>query len=334
MPQHIQLSQKTQFLEDLPPSIPRYAYNGIDQFREIMSLERERFERSNDSKAIRASSRLTQDRRDRQYLHSMHQRPRYHILHDNNEPTSQLTSELKNESPNQSTTESTNGYVLFEIKERDIRTDFLDRIQATNLSLRLSFDFKTSLLLVKMMGPVHSEMQSRFNDMITFALTAMGLQFEFQNYSGVTIRGDDSGKEADWGWGPAAGQPGHTGKPTVSLEVAVSESQAKLERDVRWWLSPTKGRANLTVTINVNRRAPSLTIDIWQWVDIHIQRTQQVTIAKVDGQVFVTGDPLTIPFDLLFLRQPTAGSAESDVILHQQALVPFADSVWRVQGFT
>ncbi|KAJ5817611.1 hypothetical protein N7447_007619 [Penicillium robsamsonii] len=282
MPRQIQL-QSAKFLEDLPPSIPKYAYNGIDQFGEIMSLERERFERSNDSQAI----------------------------------------------------ETTGEYVLFEVRERHIRSDFVDQDQATtNLSLRVSFDLTASLVLVKMMGPVHSEMLARFNNMITFALTGMGLQFAFQNYSGVTIRGNSSGKEADWGWGPAVGQPGHTGKPTVSLEVAVSKSQAKLERDVGWWLTSTKGGANLTVTIKVDRRAPRLTIDVWQWIGTDIERTQQVTIARVSDQVFVTGNLLIIPFHLLFLRQPTAGSAESDIALHQQDLVPFAESIWRVQHFT
>lgn len=91
----------------------------------------------------------------------------------------------------------------------------------------------------------------------------MGLRFAVQSYGGVIIRDNGSGKESDVGWGPAVDQPGHTGKPSVTLEVAVSESQAKLERDVGWWLSPTKGGANLTATVKVDQRAPRLTIEIW-----------------------------------------------------------------------
>ncbi|KAJ6185104.1 hypothetical protein N7519_006405 [Penicillium mononematosum] len=281
MARHIQL-QNTKFLEDLPLSIPRYAYNGIDQFREIIGFERERFERSNHSQG----------------------------------------------------TGVTNEYVLFKIAERQIQTDFLNEGEATtNLALRVSYDLAAGLVLLKMMGPVHWEMQNKFKNMITLDLNAMGLRYAVHECGGVDIRGNGSGKESDAGWGPAANQPGHTGKPTVTLEVAVSESQAKLEQDVGWWLSPTKGGANVTVTVKVDRRAPRLTIDIWQWTGTDIERTQQVIISKEDSQVFVTGDPLIIPFHLFFLRQPTAGSGERDIVLDQQELVPFAESVWRVQGF-
>ncbi|CAG8010227.1 unnamed protein product [Penicillium nalgiovense] len=281
MARHIQL-QNIKFLEDLPLSIPRYAYNGIDQFREIIGFERERFERSNHSQA----------------------------------------------------TGLTNEYVLVKITERQIQTDFLNQGEATtNLSLRVSYDLAAGFVLVKMMGPVHAEIQSQFKDMITLSLITMGLQFAVQSYGGVTVRGNGSGKEPDVGWGPAPNQPGHTGKPTVTLEVAVSESQAKLERDVGWWLRPTKGGTNVTATVKVDRRAPHLTIDIWQWTGTDIERTQQVTISKVGSQVFVTGKPLIIPFHRFFLRQPTAGSAERDIVLDQQELVPSAESVWRVQGF-
>jgi hypothetical protein len=84
-----------------------------------------------------------------------------------------------------------------------------------------------------MTGQVHAETQARFSEMINFALTNMGMRFAFQDYGRVLIRGNDSGNEADWGWGPAADQPGYTGKPTVSLEI-VSGSRDILERDVGW----------------------------------------------------------------------------------------------------
>lgn len=81
---------------------------------------------------------------------------------------------------------------------------------------------------------------------------------------------------------------------------------------------------------NVNRHAPGLTT--WQWAGVHIEPTQQVIIARVNGHVLVIGDLCVIPFYLLFLRQPAA--AESDIVLHQQGLVPFAEFMWRFKDLS
>ena len=338
MARHIQHHTNMKFLEDLPISIPRYVYNGKDQFHDIMSLELERFEMST-SRVNTTSACLPGHSHQRQSLHSMHLRhaPQHQDCSsfnlNSNLPHQPSPSPYQRSYPLQDIDDSTNEYALFEISERHLRTDFLDKVISTNLSLRLSFDLTTNLLLVKMMGPIHTEVLSRFHEMIFLALTNMGLRSEFHNYTGTTIRGNGSGKEADSGWGPSSTEPEYTGKPTITLEVAVSESQAKFERDVGWWLSPTKGGANMTLTVKVDRRAPVLTVDKWQWVDGEIERTQQITMEKVNGSVVFSGDPLVIPFNLLFLREPRDGTAEGDIVISRGEFGLFADPVWRIQGF-
>lgn len=42
----------------------------------------------------------------------------------------------------------------------------------------------------------------------------------------------------------------------VVLEVAVSESKAKLERDVEFWLDPARGNANIALTLEAARKKP------------------------------------------------------------------------------
>lgn len=49
------------------------------------------------------------------------------------------------------------------------------------------------------------------------------------------------------------------------LEVAMSETERKLRRDIDLWLDPIRGNANIAMAIKVNRRRPMNSIDKWVW---------------------------------------------------------------------
>jgi hypothetical protein len=253
---------------------------------------------------------------------------------------------LKNESPNfisvhqpsdslDQTDNSPDGElpsdcVLFYIPSRLIQSDILDSPVLSRPN-RYSFDLAANLLLVKMVTIIHSDIGQFVNLALTRVITQMGLASYVRFYAGATIREDGRGKESDQGWGPLLVPQGCPDKPTVTLEVGVSESHIKLRRDVDWWLHPAKGNVNTTVTIQVDRKRPRLMIDRWERIDRVVQSTPQIEISKVNGQMKLTNDSLTIPFDSLFLRQP-AGD-ENDITLHRETLQELAERTWRLQGF-
>lgn len=220
--------------------------------------------------------------------------------------------------------------VLFYIPGRSIKSDILDSPELSRPN-RYSFDLAANLLLVKMVTMIHSDIGQFVNQELILGITSMGLLNDIRYYSGATVRGEGRGKEGDQGWGPPPPNPAVDGKPTVTLEVGVSESQAKLQRDVEWWLHPDKGNANITITIKVDRKRPRLMIDRWEHIHGVIQSTQQVEISKVNGQVELTHDRLTIPFESLFRRQPAAN--EHNITLDGQTLQRLAERTWAAQGF-
>jgi hypothetical protein len=71
-------------------------------------------------------------------------------------------------------------------------------------------------------------------------------------------------------------------------------------------------------------------IDRWERIDGVVQSTQQTEISKVNGQMKLSNDSLTIPFESLFLRQPTGN--ENDITLDRETLQELANRTWSLQG--
>lgn len=93
-----------------------------------------------------------------------------------------------------------------------------------------------------MITRTHTQTTGAFSSAVILALANVDLVHSVREYPQASIEGDkDNGKELDLGWGPMTAPQGFPDRPTVTLEVAVSKSQEKLERDVRWWL-PTWSR--------------------------------------------------------------------------------------------
>ncbi|KAJ5154416.1 uncharacterized protein N7500_009855 [Penicillium coprophilum] len=235
-----------------------------------------------------------------------------------------------NQTENITESELPSDCVLFYIPSRSIQSDILD-FPVLSSPNRYSFDLAANLLLVKMVTIIHSDIGQFVNLALTRVITEMGLAACVRFYAGATIREEGLGKEGDQGWGPLPPPQGFADKPTVTLEVGVSESHVKLLRDVEWWLHPSKGNVNTTVTIKVDRKRPQLLIDRWERIDGMIQSTQQIELSRVNGQIELTNDSLTIPFESLFLRQPTGN--ENDINLDGETLRELAGRTWRLQGF-
>lgn len=225
-------------------------------------------------------------------------------------------------------------WILFDIDEETFNQEFLHSSDREITKSWASFSASENLMLIKITTPEHSHAATALNNELTFALEAMGLHRAIQTFSGTAVRGDKKGKRGDHGWGPLRPPRGRSRKwPAVALEVAVSESQGKLNSDVRFWLRESQGDTKIVLTLRVNRTVPAITIEKWELQNDRVHRSQHVAISKGgNDQVIVRGDSLVIEFHKLFCRPPTVPQ-ETDIRLDQQSLQAVAVSIWCVQEF-
>ncbi|CAI7598494.1 unnamed protein product, partial [Penicillium viridicatum] len=161
--------------------------------------------------------------------------------------------------PNIETTE----YIIFSIDPTTFQQDFLSPDVNPIYSIRTSFNPKTKLLVVKMTTGEHTELTLTLHEAIIKALERMGLDDAIHRYLGVDINVNGPIKQPDMGWGPRRPPRGCPKRPSVVLEVAVSETQAKLRRDVDLWLDPVRGDANVVIAIKISRQRAMISIDKW-----------------------------------------------------------------------
>ncbi|KAJ5817173.1 hypothetical protein N7447_009406 [Penicillium robsamsonii] len=222
-------------------------------------------------------------------------------------------------------------YFVIIIDPPSFRKDFSLKL---NVGGRQFYNPTLHTLILKMTLPEHSEVAGVFHDAVMEALQPMGLnKAAIFRYGGATINvGGGNTKEPDLGWGPRQRPRGVANRPSVVLEVGLSEPETKLRNDARMWVDPTRGEASMAITIKVNHRKPMITIQTWEW-DSNSQRphvTQSCVIEKTGDNITVSQHALTIPFNLL-LRRPPSIPRETDIRLQKQDLVEIGTGVWEMQ---
>lgn len=153
--------------------------------------------------------------------------------------------------------------------------------------------------------------------MLIRSLIPMDLSLSLRGYPGATIRGG-RGKQADNGWGPKRKACGAHDRPSITLKVAYSESDSKLNSDVRFWLNPNEGNAKLCLTLQIHKSRPEICIEKRERQNDRIHRSQVTYITKKGDHSNVTHHPITIPFHSksssiashLVLRRKTLSSHE------------------------
>ncbi|OQE22846.1 hypothetical protein PENFLA_c012G05447 [Penicillium flavigenum] len=191
-----------------------------------------------------------------------------------------------------------------------------------------SYDLSEQLFLVTMPSGPHGAAGDLINTVIREVLTPMNLSTSLQGYVGTITRGHSRGKIPDYGWRPR--RPGQPSTPSVTLEVALSESDSKLNSDVRFWLNPDDSDTNICLTLRINRSRPEIRIEKWERQNDKPHRSQVIWISRKKNQTHVSDHPLVIPFESLFRRNPT-GPAERDLAISQQQLVFVAEALWEEQ---
>jgi hypothetical protein len=302
-PHHTASQHDPQDIEELPSSVNIYHYNSMDDFCRVISLERTRL---------------------------------YCSL-----PTAQGNDEGPQDNlirlPQTEGTQS--DHIIFIVHPVTFAQDFFYSSADLPFHDRISFNPKNHLLVVKMPVPAHEQAAAEFGHTLISALQERGLQKAVFSWGSTTLT-DENGtrKEADGGWGPRRPPHGAPKRPSVVLEVASSETPAKLRRDAHYWVDPAKGQANIAFTVKVHNKIPQITIQRWEWnseVSRPIRKTDlTITKSRSDGKVhFNPGQPtpqLLIPFHLLF-RRPAENHRERDIVFGTQDLVELATLVWDMQ---
>lgn len=200
-----------------------------------------------------------------------------------------------------------------------------------------SYDTALELLLVKMPeSTTHSIASRTFDQILLEALEPLRMGRALTCIGSGCHFGDMGGKEPDEAWRPIRLPPGRTRAwPSVVLEVALSETQAKLRSDVRYWLRASEGDVKSVLTLSIDRGARRIVIRKWATNANGRQYEQQnVVISRAaNGRVSITGAPLIISFEELFLRSPTV-PRERNIEINDEMLEFIAAQTWEEQEET
>ncbi|KXG54036.1 uncharacterized protein PGRI_071800 [Penicillium griseofulvum] len=311
-----------QDIEGLPPSVKVYHYNGMDDFCRIIFLENDRLYGSSGPKTQDRESGASYEERKDQSITPPPIKGTTNTLDDSNNWDNDDESE----------------HLIFIIEPTDFEHDFLDSDSLLQVNIRIFFNPKTKILVVKMASPVDREAALIFHDMIEEALEPMGLKNAIQLLgSTIMLATDGTKKQADGGWGPQRPPRDAPRRPTLVLEVSNSRSYAKLHRNVQYWVDPEKQEANVAIGISLHRNKPEITIDQWECssgVSQPIQKAHFIIRGRSNGQVYFNSEnplpQLVIPFHLLF-RRPAENNREHDIVISTRELVEFAIMVWDMQ---
>ncbi|EPS34829.1 hypothetical protein PDE_09793 [Penicillium oxalicum 114-2] len=242
---------------------------------------------------------------------------------------SQFFDILKSEFDRSQASSDASEFILFRASKETIQTLFQNEDSSPVAKYLSSFDTKEQLFLVKMTSVPHGVAPVLMHDMIMHAVQLIGLSSSLKGYANVKCQGEFRGKAADFSWGPKRGPRGRPSPRTVTLEVAYTENESKLNSDVRFWLDPDNGKANVCLTLRIGRSKPEIRVEKWEIQNDRIHRSQVIWVTKRGGQTYVS-DALVISFESVFLRAASC-PRERDLEISQEQLKMVAEGIWEEQ---
>lgn len=153
----------------------------------------------------------------------------------------------------------------------------------------------------------------------------MGLTLELAPVAPTRFTGaDGTSKEGDSALKPFPARQGGTSWPTVVIEAGWSESLNCLRIDAIWWLEESRGEVKIVIIISILSGGNKCHLETWELNKQRSARSFQEIDVDLDSRE-VTGSPLILEFEKIFLRQ--CGRHESDVVITEQDLLGWADYV-------
>lgn len=225
-----------------------------------------------------------------------------------------------------------------------------DPKRAEQLPRRCDYSPPLQILIITMPSQPHEEAASSFEVMIATLAKEMKVYRRISNCGATRVDTPDRSKQADRSWAPARSLRNF---PTVVLEVGNSETTAKLERDIAWWINASNSRVRMGITIDIKRRSGS--IEIRSWTPAFVPLPSHVNITKrgrpvvdrrisdpppprVAQRIFIKrgrdgsnhtieGEDLILPFHAMMLEQP--GEGEHDFVFTTKFLLEdLAERIW------
>lgn len=120
---------------------------------------------------------------------------------------------------------------------------------------------------------LHEDSASQFSNELLTALMDRGLSRELMYWRSATCYGSHGAKQADDPWAPKRFPSGRArkwlmivletalGPLDADSEAAESETQSKLDYDVRFWLGESNGDVRIVFTLKVDRKTPTVIIN-------------------------------------------------------------------------
>ncbi|CAI7592087.1 unnamed protein product [Penicillium glandicola] len=221
-------------------------------------------------------------------------------------------------------------YFIFTIDERSFLDCFLTSDESLLTKSWESYNPSTHHLIIKIESKVHAVATTHFTIMFN-----KWMQKDMENYpvditNTMTVRGPESRRRADCSW-----TPDHAGLdrtwPSVVLEVAWSQSRAKLENAIKFWLREGGGQVRVVLSLTVHRRG-RIILEKWglRGADatpfpiqkMEIVRDPAPKCKKIEGHVDVS-------FEDARLRPKQRG--DEDFVFTADHIEWLAEQIWRVQ---
>jgi hypothetical protein len=222
--------------------------------------------------------------------------------------------------------------------------------------IRMTHYTDIDLLIAKLPSAVHERAHGNLANKVVTAVARMGIPDGELDFVGASrFRGRRSSKEGDSAFRPYSFRPNETDWPTIVIESGVSES-LRLRFDASWWLTESGGDVKIVIIISVQRAKSRLKIEKWEHAPSRSllplrtppnnlnnnpnnlirqlpTKVQEITIvsntvagaplpAVIGGPFTVTGAPLVLEFDKIFLRP--AVLPETDITFNVQELSAWA----------
>ncbi|KAL2757358.1 hypothetical protein ACRALDRAFT_1060756 [Sodiomyces alcalophilus JCM 7366] len=127
--------------------------------------------------------------------------------------------------------------------------------------------------------------------------------------------------------------------PTLAIEASYVQSWVALHIKARWWFKASHYEVKVVLLVRADKSARRIRIEKWRRIH-HTSPpgcVQTIIIERPDGlgeadpaSYEVTGGPLRLEFEDLFLREADGHRNEGDIVLGTDALQEYAAAVWMV----
>ncbi|PWY89244.1 hypothetical protein BO70DRAFT_426879 [Aspergillus heteromorphus CBS 117.55] len=208
-------------------------------------------------------------------------------------------------------------YVSFSHVPPALVRESLDNPEAFgSRAVRICYDEDTRRLIVKIPGNQHEVATWHLSKRIINDTTSMGLDDQLLLKGAARVEDAPVKKEPDASFRPVHRPPGRDQKwPSVVIESGWSESDARLEVDANLWIGRSEGLVQVVIAVCIDRDQELVTFKKYVPAQAPLPRLQTlrshswraalsetIAVSRVNQVVTVTGAPLTIRFEEMFLR--------------------------------